>query len=505
MRFRRLVRIPALLGFLCCIASQQALSQTDPEQRFTETLVVTERSVFVDVSVLPQLESLGRKATADFLVRIDGAPAELVNPASAEVGGNPVERDAPSSDDLPAVAHLVWLDFDLASQTSIAAAANELATAFESFPETELFSIVEASEQSLSVQENIARTALVLRLRQLESAAATSHEQPTMERRIAALNRLAAAIPRFRAGDLGGLWLISEPWSVDPAVLEEMLHSSSDEALSQSALGALQRTSRILASFGWVIFPVWARSASLAEEPRPTVSGYDRFMERGSSRRFGRTDALMWKLFRKRARQERKTPGSSTARLLEVATEVRLAPMAILARETSGSLAGDSFRASRLAERLRNRRRLIVRDSGDPGAGLRKLEVAWVGGDGRTLPAVPWVSSRTPSELGVARLLSAVEQALPLVGAPLRVHTSGRVDGTDAALCFAYPRRRGALRIMWWRTAEQKIEMSEPAQSSEPEASCIRLPGVLEGPDFVQLEALDSLEWGAGQLSALPR
>ena len=94
---------------------------------------MTERTVYIDDLVLPRVDSAFRRSRADFLVRIDGAPAELVESAA---------------DEPPNVTHLVWLDSDLASPSSLAAAATQLAGAFGSFPETETFTLVEAAGQA---------------------------------------------------------------------------------------------------------------------------------------------------------------------------------------------------------------------------------------------------------------------------------------------------------------------------------------------------------------------
>ncbi len=186
-----------------------------------------------------------------------------------------------------------------------------------------------------------------------------------------------------------------------------------------------------------------------------------------------------------------------------------LAPMAMMARATSGGLAADPVRIGELAERLRNRRPLVVRDPSATGASLRRIEVVWLGGDGRTVPALPWAVSQTPPELGVARLLSAVESATPLAGAPLWLRRAETGAGSQPLLCFAIARARGPLRLLWWSAAKQKIEIGEPTSAVQPspessDSDCVPLPEGLGGDDLVQLEALDSLEWGAGRLSSLP-
>ncbi len=442
------------------------------------------------------MDSTFRRSRADFLVRIDGSPAELV---------------ASAADDPPNVTHLVWLDSDLASPASLTAAANLLATAFQFFPETESFSIVEADRQAQPIQESLSRADLILRLQRFAARKSTTGDaSPTLARRISALNRMAVSVSRYKSGDLGALWLAAEPWAVDPRVFEEVLRSGAEETLAPTPLGALQRTSRILASFGWVLFPVWAKSGGPAEELRiPAREDQSReFLESGlglSTRHDSPLKKLRAWLFGAGSRHMRSRQSLNLSRALDLATEIRLRPMAMVASATSGALAGDPLRVAGLAERLRNRRPLVVRDATTVGAELRRLEVVWLGGDGRSVPALPWAASLTPPELGVSRLLTAVESLDAQAGAPLRLRLAETAKAIEPALCFAYPRDRGPLRLLWWRAGEQKIEMGGPVEPSESDKGCVPLPRGLEEGDVVQLEVLDSLEWGAGQLSALPR
>lgn len=496
-----------LLGALSLAGALVAVAQTDSEEVFSEKLIVTERTVWVDDLALPRMDSAFRRERSDFLVRIDGAPAELVVSAA---------------EDPPQVTHLVWLDADLAAHAALAAAATQLAGALQSFPESESFSLVEADGQAPPFQESLSRLELVLRLQRFAAKAPPGgNTAPTLERRIAALNRLAVRVSRYSSGDLGALWLAAEPWAVDPAVFEQMLRSGAEEMYAPTPLGALQRTSRILASYGWVLFPVCPKLLGPGAELRISAREDQsrEFLERGlgPSPRYERPNLgarIMVYLFGAGKRHLSSKQSLNLSRALDLATELRLAPMAMVARATSGALAGDPMRIAALAGRLRQRRPLVVRDTTTIGAELRRLEVAWLGGDGRTVPALPWAASLTPPELGISRLLSAVESPEPRAGAPLQLRPAA--EGMPSALCFTFRRNRSALRLLWWSAAERKIavgtpvELPEPAESPEASAAagpgdaCVPLPAGVTDADFVQLEELDSLEWGAARLSALP-
>lgn len=495
-------RIAAAVGLVWLVGPRGAFCQPESDEVFTERLIVTERTVYVDDLALPRLDSTFHRARTDFLVRIDGAPAELVESAAEEP---------------PAVTHLVWLDDDLDSSASLTAAATQLATAFQSFPDTETFTLVEADRQSPPLQESLSRTEIVLRLLRFAAQRATIPDaSPTLGRRIAALDRLAVAVSRYRSGDLGALWLAAGPWAVDPSLFADISRSGAEEPLAPTPLGALQRTARIVASHGWVLFPIWGKARGSTEELRiPAHDDQSRaFLESGvgfSAEHDGPLKRIRLWLFGAGSRHVRSRQSLNLTRALDLATEVRLVPMAMMARATSGALAGDPERIVGLAERLRNRRPLVVRDPSAAGASLRRIEVVWLGGDGRAVPTLPWAVSQTPPELGVARLMRAVESSSAQTGAPLRLRLAGPGGEHGPALCFAYPRDRGALRLLWWSAAAQKIEIAEPTagpqspESADSAASdCVPLPEGLAGDDLVQLEALDSLEWGAGRLSSLP-
>ncbi|MEO8196244.1 MAG: hypothetical protein ABI689_05940 [Thermoanaerobaculia bacterium] len=504
-----------ILSLLFFLASRPSFTQDEPEDRFSENLTVVERSVFIDTAALPTMGSVLRKSPADFLVKIDGVAVELADPGGELPRAPRVDPDEDTTEDprpneLPTVTHMIWLDSDLASPLYIAGAANLLANALPYFPASEQISMVEMGRESARKLENLSRTELSLWLRRLASRTGMGQEPPpTTEQRIAALNRLAIGMSRQSTQDIGALWLISEPWPLAPIEMEEILRTDVHEAPERSALGTLQRTSRILASEGWVVFPVATRSLDGPEDLRVPDEGVrpDGFTEKSPSPTADRPvqsiPILISRLFGKRAREKRAAQRLNLARTLELATEIRLAPVAALARATTGSLAGDPMRVAQLAERLRNRRRLIVRDPSPGGEKLRQLEVVWIGGDGRAVPALPWVASRTPREIGIARLLSVVEQSVPLAGQLLRVRSPAAAEGSNIELCFAYPRNMSPVRLLWWREESQEIEVGVSESMPEREGGCADLPGDLDDSDVVVLEALDSTEWGAGRVSAL--
>ncbi len=511
-------RLLGILSLLFLLESQPSFTQDEPADRFSENVTVVERTVFIDTAALPTMGSVFRKSPSDFLVTIDGVAVELADPGEELPRAPGVDPAANTPEDqqegeLSSVTHMIWLDLDLASPPYIAGAANLLANAFSYLPASERVSMVEMGRQSSRVLENLSRTELSLWLRRLASRTENGQEPPlTTEQRIAALNRLAIGIPRQSTQDIGALWLISEPWRVASIEMAEILRTAAGvppAASERSARGTLQRTSRILASAGWVVFPVSARNLDRPEGRLVPDEGVrpDGFTERSPSPRADRPvtaiPILISRLFGKRFRHKRAVQRLNLAQTLELATEIRLAPVAMLARGTTGALVGDPIRIGQLAERLRSRRRLVVRDPSPGGENLRKLEVVWLGGDGRAVSALPWVASRTPREIGIARVLSVVEQGVSVAGQLLRVRSPEGVEGSSSKLCFAYPRNMSPVRLLWWRKEGQEIEVGVPQKMPDGGDGCAELPGDLDDSDVVVLEALDSTEWGAGRVSAL--
>jgi hypothetical protein len=537
---------PLLLGILsllCLLEARPSFPQGEPEDRFSEKLTVVERAVYIDVAALPAMGSALRKADADFLVKIDGAAVELADPDAEPPRAPAVDPAAdaepePRAGELASVTHMIWLDADLASPAYVAGAAHLLANALPYFPTSERVSLVEMGRDSSRVLEDLSRTELLLWLRRRASRAERGHAPPpTTAQRIAALNRLAIGLPRLSTQDLGALWLISEPWALEPSELEEILRTEAGEApgalersersegsepAERSARGTLERTSRILAADGWVVFPVAARNLDRPKNLAVPGEGVrpDGFTEKSPSPRADRPvkaiPVLISRLFGKRFRQKSALQRSNLAQTLALATEIRLAPVAALARSTTGSLVGDPLRMGHVAQRLRTRRRLVVKDPDPGGFDLRRLEVVWLGGDGRAVPALPWVASRTPREIGIARLLSVVETSAPAAGQLLRVRAAAAAEGRTAELCFAYPRSSSPVRLLRWRESRQAIEVEVPGRTpdtgdagdgrdgaADGSEGCTALPGDLDDADVVVLESLDSTEWGAGRVSAL--
>ena len=467
-------------------------AQTATKERFSESLTVRERTFFVDDSVLPSLESIGRRAPSDFLVRIDGAAVEVVDPGP---------------DDPPEVVHVIWLDTALVSAAGRARAASILAEALPEFPPGGTFELIEASPGSISAAR-LSRSELGARLRTiaLRDAAATS-PSPTTAERIAALDRLVVEMPRHEGGELGAFWLLAEAWSLEPEEVASLVRSGVDDSRAPSLLGALQRAARVLGSRGWVAFPLSAARRLPAGEHGALLDRPDdeQFLDRGTSPRYDQPNPgfLRWIFPWKRFQRTRRTPSRSFAQTLELALDMQRIPLARLARETSGAQAGDPIRIAELASRLANRRRLTVLDSSTDDGRLRQIEIDWIGGDGRALPALPWSASHAPAELGIARLLSTVESGRTHAGAPLRLRPATADGRSGGSLCFAYPGKRLALRVTTWNAGTERIEIASTTDPLQLESGCIDSPLDLTGADFVQLETPESQEWGAARLSAL--
>ncbi len=362
------------------------------QQAFADSIVVRELEVFFDDSLLPPLESLGRRSDADFLVFEAGIALESA-PAPDERASGPPLREL-----------LLWFDTDLATPAALAAAARALVEASGAFATAERIEVVVAEPRPRTVLATAATSAAVEELarraraweRAADSGLRASAPIP-IERRLRALDRLAAEIAR--RGDSGprALVLAADGWSVDARRLEDLSRLSSGAAPSDPALVALDQAGRLLAAYGWVTFALAARPLpDPADVPRRA-----REVGRVGGDRAGGGERTFFGVtfpFRKRMPTIRETVR------LDVATDFGLRPLAHLVRASSGGLAGEPGALAKQLARVANRRRLLVRAPERPPGQLIPLEVRWTGGDGRPLPSPKWLRSGLPPEAAAARL-----------------------------------------------------------------------------------------------------
>ncbi len=476
--------LAAALAAIAVAPAGIARPQRLPE--FAGSIAVRERVVHFDAALLPQLESAGRRADVDFLVLEDGVPRDLVRRP-------PDEAPAP-------VRHLIWLDPELASPRTLASAARSLAKVAPELAAGGSLELAVVGRGSITRERDFRAAGLAARLLGLAGTVEESAggARPPLECRLAALDRLAAEIAELDTGEPGALWLPVDGWPLAPDELAAFDRDAEPQPGASSPAAVVERAGRILASYGWALFPVAAVPANLDLAAALRRAREDEYAPPPPP---GERKSIFY-LFRKRWPKRRAVPSRSAFSALELATDLRLLPLGRLARLTSGSLVGEPRAIAQRAARFGGRRRLVVAEPDSPPGELRRLEVVWSGGDGRALPAFGWVRTGTPVEVAAVRLAALAAGRLdPRFGLGLRAEPASP-PGAPGKICFADAKGRGWLRLSRWRAASPRPELGTPVQLAVDAAPCLPFE-VPPGPgDRLLLEDVENGEWGAWQLES---
>jgi hypothetical protein len=472
--------------------------------RFQERLDVRELEVDFDASVLPPLESTGRRADEDFLVIENGIPLERIPTRASEGTAQETEADAREIVEL-----LVWFDRDLAAPGTRAAGARALATAATAGALERCASIalrVDGVERSMPAADP---TALAAELRRRARGwDSDPPEAPPLDTRLRALDRLSVHLARRAGGGRRALVVVGDAWPVDAQRLNALgALARAADAPGVERLRALEDAARLAAAFGWTPY-VLAAVTPPTRPMRPGVSrsGEERIEAGGAS------SHRWWvRLF---APRHYLHSMAREAAHLEVSTDFGLRPWAHFVRAGAGTLLGDAAAVSSQLDRLASRRRLVVR-SPEPGPGrLLPLEVRWSGGDGRPVPSRRWSRSGLPPEAAAARLRALAAGDLDLEsGEPVRMAPAG-TGPVARRLCFVPPGAHAFVRSATWSAdADAAAIAIGPVLATGPGAAeaCAPLPapahpGAAREPEpaYALIEDPESGEWGALRPATAP-
>jgi hypothetical protein len=362
------------------VAGAAATSLPDEPTTFAETVLVREIEVWFDASVLPQFESIGRRADDDFTVYEDGLPLERVT----------VAPDEPTKRRLEQV--LVWLDPGLASPTALARAASTLAEAAPALAGAGPVEVATAGRHGIASRRFDSTAPLADELATLERRWRDgSTARPELSARLAALDRLVLDLVARDGGGQRALLLAVEPWPAKPELLNDLARLERGGPPDDPRLVALDEAGRLIAAYGWVAYALDAR-AVVTERP-PAKPREEKGIPLGTKE--------IWPLFGYPMRD--RTPIGRIAVDLDLAIDLGLRPLAHLVRASSGTLVGEPGAVADELGRLAGRRRLVVRSPDLGTAPLSRLEVRWTGGDGRPLPALAWLRNGEPPEVAAAR------------------------------------------------------------------------------------------------------
>lgn len=362
------------------VAGAAATSLPDEPTTFTDSVVVREIEVWFDASVLPQLESLGRRADDDFTVYEDGLPLEPVKVTPEQAEGRRLEQV------------LVWLDPALASPAALARAASTLGEAAPALAATGPVEVATAGRHGVASRRFTALAPLADELATLERRWRDgSTARPELSSRLAALDRLVLDLVAREGNGPRALLLAVEPWPAQPDLLNDLSSLEEGRAPGDPRLIALDEAGRLIAAFGWVAYALDARPV-ITERPPATPRSEEGIVYH---------DREVLTLFRYPIRD--RTPIGRILVDLDLATDFGLRPLAHLVRASSGTLVGEPGAITDELGRLAGRQRLVVQSPDRGIAPLSRIEVRWTGGDGRPLPTLGWLRNGEPPEVASAR------------------------------------------------------------------------------------------------------
>ncbi len=210
----------------------------DADQAFAGEVIVREVDVRFDRSVLPPLESLGKRGREDFIYYEDGRPC-------------PTIRFDPEGDATD--WHLVvWMDPLLAGGEALTVAARELATRAESLAAAGTLEIVAATGATPRLIGEF-RGAAAISEALVATAASLPRGPAPVIARVAAerIDRMVVTLAARPAAGPRAVLLLAAGWAIDETTLAELTqarHGNPAPRWAESLAGG----ARALAASGWV-------------------------------------------------------------------------------------------------------------------------------------------------------------------------------------------------------------------------------------------------------------
>lgn len=381
-------RVRIWLGIFCAGATATLVAQSATTvPPFTETIEVREVEVLFEIDSLPRFESIGRRGIEDFAAFEGGASHDLIELGSTSAGD---------------FVHVLYFDVALAGPAARIAAAKALAERAVTLTAGGRAELLVADPRprllvATSVPEMLQRAlAEIVAAAYAETAGKAARSPAGVAARAQQLDRLLVELAGRGGGGARALWLPVDGWPLTPAELERYSRARAQGNLTEPVLRALMETGRTLAGYGWVTFPVAIRAEREELSPRETERRMQ--VDTGGSGDTRTTFPVFT------ISGTKNHPDATSEAQLSTLTDFSLAPLAELSRATSGTLVGHPRRLRSAMDDLVGRRRATYRGPVPEPGTLRPLEIRWIGGDGRPLPAPRFLRASTPPEVSTARL-----------------------------------------------------------------------------------------------------
>lgn len=452
-------------------------------RRFEDSLVVREVEVRFDLSVLPPLESIGRRGAGDFVLIEQGATRPTLR--------------FDSDPDRDGWELLVWLDDGLADGRARAVAARSLAVRAAELVEHGPVELVEADDGIVSLGSTTSAVALADRLVQAARRAERSPATTALDswRAAARLDRLSVAIAARQGGGARVLLLPLSSWQVDAPWLDELGRARSG-AVPTPRVRPLVEAARTLAGYGWVTLGLALRPVS--ELTRHRLRNPETAISTGP----GGDQRTFVPSLRLPFRRDRPLEVEQAA--LDSAVDLGMIPAGDLVRPGSGAIAAHDSTLDELLERLFSRASLVATAPESPPGQLLARRVLWTGGDGRPLPVLSLARASTPPEVAAARLRRALGGA---PGGSLDPRIAVDRAAGEMRVCLAPGVERGWVRLSSARTESglpaltigSPLELRRPAAAQGVDAAirtdCAAWPEAAARDSARLVEDLDRETW----------
>lgn len=432
------------------------LSAQEPGESFSESLVVREREILVD---LPEGIDGGALEPGDFRVLVDGVPRE-------------VTRAEPASD----WTLVLYVDQVLARPGTVFYSTLALANHARELARTGTVEVVVAgsdprtlllpTREEARIAQALTDLSAVARVeRDLQEGPAKGDGAPSAEQARRQLDKLLAFLTSRRPTGPHAVFLVADGPDLTPEQTA-LLERKDDPAAAPASV--FHRASRLLAAYGWVTLPVPLRKEGIGIEVAPQ-SEIEIFRQSSAPSKHQSAVPPITP-----GRAPRETTLAWTG-VIDLAVEPRTAALRVLSRASGGTVLGFEQQIEPALAALSKRWRLWIDEPDEPVDGrLHTVTVSLPdqmrvvafffpivihlpGGAKRTARPQAWLRSSTPQEIAEVRLEGLLAgREVPGGDLPLTAELHRVSEGTGLELRIEVapvqnpePERPGPVRVSW--------------------------------------------------------
>lgn len=429
------------------------LSAQQPDETFSESLVVREREILVD---LPEGTDGGAIDPSEFRVLVDGVPRE-------------VTRAEPASD----WTIVLYVDQVLARPGTVFYSTLALANRARELARTGTVEVVVAGSEPRTVLPPTREEKRVAQALTDLSAAArverdlqegpVKEEGASIEQARRQLDKLLAFLSSRRPSGPHAVFLVADGPDLTPEETA-LLERTDDPAVPPASV--FHRASRLLAAYGWVTLTVPLRKEGVGVEVSPQ-SGLERIRQSAAPSKHQSGVPPITP-----GRAPRGTTLSWTG-VIDLAVEPRTAALRVLSRASGGTVIGFEQQIEPALAALSSRWRLWIDEPDEPVDGrlhtvavrlpdqmqvvafFFPFTINLPGGAKRTARPQAWLRSATPEEIAEVRLQELLAGRdvpggdLPLVAGLHHVSSGLELRIEVPPVRNPEPARPGPVRVSW--------------------------------------------------------